>query len=93
MILIIVEIYQAGTQMVGFVSKFPEDSREKSESMWSKGQLKMSFDVKSSKGFYLMGDKTPFTSGIKLNKFSHLEVSLFGGESKFSFAKVSDAQK
>lgn len=89
----IVEIYQAGTQMVGFVSEFPEGSREKSESTWSKGQLKMSFDVKSGKGFYLMGNKTPITADIKLNKFSHLEVSLFGAESKFSFARVSDAQK
>ena len=85
-----VEIYQAGTQMVGFVSEFPEGSREKSESTWSKGQLKMSFDVKSGKGFYLMGNKTPVPTDMKLNKFGHLELSTFSRSQTFSFARASN---
>ena len=89
----IVEVYQSGSQMVGFVSEIPEGSRVRG---WSKDQLNMSFDMESGRGVYLLGSKMPVPEEIKLNKFNHLEVNpllLEEDPPSFSFARVSGVQK
>ena len=82
--------------MVGFVSEIPEGSEQKSLGVWSKDQFKLSFDVESGRGVYLLGSKMPVPAEIKLNKFNHLEVNpllLEEDPHSFSFARFSGAQK
>ena len=89
----IVDVYQSGIKIVGFVSEIPEGSEVKPLGAWSKDQLKFAFDVKSSKGVYLMGNKAPVPADIKINKFNHLELSLFRGIERFSFSRVMNGKK
>lgn len=49
--------------------------------------IKLSFNSEDKKGVYFMGDKTPNPANFSINKFGYLEVSIFGQDTKFSFAK------
>ncbi len=80
-----VELFLSGNQIVGFLTKKPID--KDSQTHWDSGDIKLLFNPEKGVGIYLMGDKTPMPSKIKVNKFGHLEVDLILVDEKFSFAK------
>jgi len=77
-------IFQSGEQIVAFIIDTPKDERKSS---WRKDDLKFIFGVKSNKGVYLMGDKTPRPTKFSINKFGHLEIELITSGQKFSFGR------
>ncbi len=54
---------------------------------WNKGDIKLVFDFKSSKGVFLLDDKTPTPAKFKINRFNHLEVTTLTAYEKVSFEK------
>jgi hypothetical protein len=76
-------LFVSGEQLVGFIAN---DPKERSD--WAPGQLKLIYGVDSGAGVYLMGNKTPIPARFEVNRFGHLEVTLFVGDETFSFARA-----
>ncbi|MFZ4859608.1 MAG: primase-helicase family protein [Desulfuromonadaceae bacterium] len=76
-------ICKSGDKTVGFISKVKDTELE----LWKTDAIKLSFNSEDKKGVYFMGDKTPNPANFSINKFGYLEVSIFGQDTKFSFAK------
>jgi hypothetical protein len=74
-------LYRSGQQYVAFISG---ESKERDD--WRQGELKFIYGIDSGVGIYLMGNKTPMPAQFKVNKFGHLEVTLFTTRETFSFA-------
>jgi hypothetical protein len=78
--------YHSSSQIVGFIEKLKLENDK-----WKEGELKFSYDEKTGTGIYLMGNKAPMPAKFSINKFGHLEVSLYGGTESFSFAPIKSS--
>lgn len=81
-----VNVFQSENQIVAFINEIKASDVEKE--LLNKNSLKFSIDIKSNKGVYLRGDKTPLPSNFKINKFGFLEIILETLNKKVSFKKV-----
>ena len=79
-----VDIYKSDNDFVGIIQEVKNgDGRER----WKKGDLKFRFNSKTGLGLYLMGDKAPMPSTIKLDDFGYLQVQLYF-DNKFAFERI-----
>jgi hypothetical protein len=88
-------ICKAGEKIIGTLTKKPEGPDD--YSLWKTDDVKLMFNPEDKKGVYFMSTKAPYPASFTINKFGHLEVTLFGQTDKFSFSKqaektVSDAK-
>ena len=80
----ILSIYGSNGKCIGVIEKSTGKVKG-----WNEGDVKFLFKTDSGRGFYFMGDRTPHPARFLLNKFGHLEVSLYLADETFSFSRTS----
>ena len=79
----ILKIYNSNDKCVAVIDKVTGKVKG-----WGEGDVKFLFKPNSGQGVYLMGDRTPQPAKFLINKFGHLEATLYLGDETFSFSRV-----